>query len=267
MSQTDLADEALVREALQHATEELSAPVLRLASEATVRGRRLRLRRRVTLAAATVCAASAVVVPLVVALGDNPARDADVASDPSVSLPDPLPVSDVPGWWDMPATEMLRRLEDATPARLTYTEPVLTNEGENGPGEPVGVMRGWMAADVVADGDTAGGINVLLYAPGALSRDQWTCPGNLAAPDRCSEITDDTDVPVGRVSVTTTGRITIREVVLRQDDGGLVYVAASNSADDKWGGSSVPASEQVPLSMAELLDIAGHRQWTTYEPR
>ena len=259
-------EEILVRDALQRATDDLASPVQRLTATAARNGRRLRLRRRITVAVGSVCAAAALAVPVVLALGPNPGREGEVATDPSTSLPEPLPPSDRPGWWDMPATEMLQRLKDTTPDGRSYADPILTNEGENAPGEPVGVMRGWLAADVVAHGATAGGVNVLLYAPGAQG-ERLTCPGNLTAPDQCNEITDDAGRPVGRTSVTTRGPIKVREVVLRQDDGGVVYVAASNSADDKWGAGSAAASDQVPLTLTELLDIAGYPQWTTYEPR
>jgi hypothetical protein len=263
-----LTDETLVRDALDDAGNELAAPVLRLTETAISRGRRLRRRRRLAIAVGSLCAVAVVAVPSVVLMGDNPARDGDVANDPSVSLPDPLPISEQAGWWDMPAPEMLRRLEYVTPEGRSYTDPILTNEGENAPGEPVGVMRGYLVADVVEAGTTVGGVNVILYSPRSAYRDQWTCPGNLDldAPFRCSEITDHVGDPVGRTLVVTTGPITVHEVVLRQDDGGVIYVAASNSADTKWGASSTPASDQVPFTVADLLDIARYRQWTTYEP-
>ena len=214
------------------------------------------------------CAAGALAVPVVVVLGGpNDARADLVATDPAVDLPAPVPIGDNPGWWDMPATEMLRRLEDITPSGRSYREPAFANEGENAPGEPFGVVRGWLAVDVMADGKVAGGINVVLYRPGSVSSDRYTCPGNLVEADRCSEVTDDEGEAVGRTSVTTTGPITVREAVLLQPGGGVVYVAASNSADDKWGPGSTPASDDVPFTSRDLLDIASYRQWTTYVPR
>ncbi len=260
------ADEPRIREALRDATVELTAPVQRLTAAASHDGRRLRTRRRVGAAGLTLCAVAAVAVPVALAMGPDPAKEADVATDPSVPLPDPRPVDGQGGWWDMPASQMLQRLEDATPDGRSYADPVLTNKGENGPGEPVAELRGWLGADVLADGATAGGINVVLYAPGQ-DAERYTCPGNLEAPDRCTEITDDAGEVVGRTSVSKTGPVSVREVVLLREDGGVVYVAASNSADDKWGAASTPASDQVPFTMAELVDVAGDATWTTYQPR
>ncbi len=262
-----LTEETLVRDALYDATNQLAAPVHRLAETATRRGRRLRVRRRATVAAGALLVAASVAVPVGLSLGPNPVRDSEVATDPSVALPDPPPVTGPVAWWDMPASEMLRRLADLTPRGLSYADPVLTNEGENAPGEPVAELRGWLMADVLFNGHLVGGINVVLYAPDSVSPDRWTCPGNLEAPDRCSEIPGDDGRPVGRTSVGTTGQITVREVVLRRDDGGVVYVAASNSADDKWGAGSTVTSGQVPFTLAELQDIARDSRWTMEVPR
>ncbi|MBF4767095.1 hypothetical protein ISU10_04870 [Nocardioides agariphilus] len=259
-------EETLVREALQQSTDDLAAPVQLLTRNAARNGRRLRLRRRVTVAVGSVCAAAAIAVPVVLALGPNPARDGGFATDPSTSLPEPPPITGQVGWWDMPASEMLHRLRDVGPAGRSYVEPVLTNEGENAPGEPVAEMRGWLAADVVAHGATAGGINLLLYAPGQ-SAEKYTCPGNLVSPDSCTEMTNGAGTTVGRQSVTTTGEVTVIEVVLRGPGGGLVYVAVSNSADDKWGMGSTVASRNPPLSLEQVTDIATSSAWTDWRPR
>ena len=105
---------------------------------------------------------------------------------------------------------------------------------------------------------------MLLVTPG--SSDRYTCPGNLTAPDSCTEITDGAGTTLGRQSSTTTGGVTVLEVVLRGPGDGLVYVAASNSADDKWGADSTVASDTVPLTLDQLTSIASDDVWTTWEP-
>ena len=58
----------------------------------------------------------------------------------------------------------------------------------------------------------------------------------------------------------------VNEVVLVRPNGGLVYVAASNSADDKPGAGSTVAGPTVPLTLDQLQDIAEDDAWIGYEP-
>jgi hypothetical protein len=298
-------EEILVRDALRHATEELAAPVHRLAGTAVVRGRRLRRRRRALASAAMLAAVAVIAVPVVGVFGGSADRSGTrVATDPSTSLPAPLPFVGTPSWWDIPATDMLVHLKDLTPGGLSIADPILTND-DRAPGERAGVLRGWLQADVVADGATAGGINVALKAPlpasatstgtgtstgagipqpqtgtglaatGAVTGsgqdparpdERVACPGNLVSPDTCTVLHDAAGVTVGRTSTTTTGAVTVLEVVLRGPDDGLVYVAASNSADVKWGVNSRVASTRVPLTLTELRAIAADPAWTSWRP-
>ena len=46
----------------------------------------------------------------------------------------------------------------------------------------------------------------------------------------------------------------------------VVYVAASNSTDDKWGLGSTVAGPTVPLSLDQLQVIAEDDAWIGYEP-
>ncbi len=50
-------------------------------------------------------------------------------------------------------------------------------------------------------------------------------------------------------------------------NGGLVYVAASNSTDDKWGrGLDRRPATTVPLTLDQLQAIAEDDAWIGYEP-
>ncbi len=62
------------------------------------------------------------------------------------------------------------------------------------------------------------------------------------------------------------GPVTVLEVVLRGPGGGEVYVAAANSADDRWGADSTPTSPEVPLTLAQLRPIAADPAWTSWSP-
>jgi hypothetical protein len=266
-------DETLVREVLRRATDDLTAPAHRLTEQASTRGRRLRRRRRVLGTAGALCSAALLAGLVAVVAGGQPHASAPIATDPAPGpseatqepqpTPDPQP-ADAGTWTQMPATQMLTVLKSLTPDDLSFADPVTTNE-DRAPGEPEGVMQGWLLADVVSDGATSGGINVILMGPGEPSS-RYTCPGNLEAPDACTEITDAGGATIGRRSTATRGGVTVHEVVLVGPGGGLVYVAASNSADDKWGAGSSIASDTVPLTLGQLTAIASDSAWTTWEP-
>jgi hypothetical protein len=53
--------------------------------------------------------------------------------------------------------------------------------------------------------------------------------------------------------------------VLVRSNGGLVYVAASNSTDDKAGYGSTVAGTTVPLTLDQLQAIAEDDAWIDYE--
>jgi len=266
-----ITDETLVREALHGGADRLTAPIDRLAHEAATSGRRLRRRRRGAAAVASLAAVAVIggVVAAGIGGGAMPSRDVPVAGDPSRPLPPPLPIGDNPGWWSMPATHMLRVVQDRIPPELGTANPVVVND-DRSPEEPEGVMRGWLAVDLVADGSPAGGLNVVLKSPEAVS-------GGGAAPGigcgdidyeadvvACRAIRDEAGAPVGRVVTSTMGLITVVDVTLRAPDGGEVYVSAANSADDKWGPDSVPAGTEVPLTAAQLRTLAADPAWTSW---
>ena len=265
------AHETLVRDVLHRATDDLTVPVTSLAATAVVRGRSLRRRRRAVAAVGTLCVVTLVAVPLVTALGgSNPTTGPQIATDPtptSSATPTPQPTPhlvDNDAWARMPAGEMATTFESLAPAGIGLTDVMLTNE-ERAPGEPETDSPGYLIADLTLDGETVGGLNAILYVTGQRAS-RYSCPGNLASPDECVEIKDADGQVVGRRSVATTGEVVVNEVVLVRPNGGLVYVAASNSADDKPGASSTVAGPTVPLALDQLQDIAEDDAWLGYEP-
>jgi hypothetical protein len=93
-----------------------------------------------------------------------------------------------------------------------------------------------------------------------------SCPGNLVSNATCTVLHDAAGATVDPTSTMTTGAVTVTAVVLRGHDDGLVYIAASNSADDKWGANSSVASNRVPLTLTELRAIAVDPGWTSWPP-
>jgi hypothetical protein len=266
-------DETLVRDVLHRATDDLTAPATSLAATATVNGRRLRRRRRVVAAAGTVCAAALVAVPVVAALGgSNPAAGPQVATDPTPSATptatpsvEPTPhLVDNDGWAQMPAAEMATAFEALAPDAFGLTDVHLTND-DRAPGEPKTQSPGFLMADLTVDGVPAGGVNVILYVTGQPAS-KYTCPGDLTKPDRCTEIRRDDGEVIGRRFVSTMGDVVVNGVVLVRSNGGLVYVASSNSVDDKPGYGSTVAGATVPLTLDQLQAIAEDDAWIDYEP-
>jgi hypothetical protein len=263
-------DETRVREVLHRATDDLGAPVHQLTEAAAIGGRRLRRRRRAVAAAGAVCVAVLVAVPVAVTLGGTGAsRTSGFASDPgsptATASPTPIPLPEEARWTRMPATTMLTELKRLMPDGMSLADPITTN-ADAAPGERERLLRSWLMARVVVDGHTAGAVNVLLMPPGEASN--WTtCPGNLDSPDSCTELTEADGTTIGRRSTSTMGDVTVLEEVLRGPGGGLVYVAATNSDDDKWGADSTIASDTVPLTIEQVDAIASAEAWTTWEPK
>jgi hypothetical protein len=147
--------------------------------------------------------------------------------------------------------------------------PALSSVGslpfERSIGRPGGGSPGYLLADPTLDGEPVGGLNAMLYVTGQRAT-KYTCPGNLASPDECVEIEDADGQVVGRRSVSTPGDVVINEVVLVRPNGGLVYVAASSSADDKPGAGSTVAGPTAPLTLDQLQAIAEDDAWIGYVP-
>ena len=250
---------------MDRALSNLDVPTDRLHEGAVRRGRTARRRRRagVTLGGVAVAAAvTALVVPTMTGSGSTEGSVAHESDHRDTTGPAYEPP---PGWWDLPGGKMRAHLERLLPKGLTVTDANLGND-DLAPGEKL--HGGWLEVDVADAEGPAGGLNVLLYAPQpdtadgrAFTRDRTTCPGDLVAPDECTEQYDDAGEPVGRTSRTVSGGVVVLEVTRLTPDGALVYAAASNSSDDKWGRGSSTDGDRLPVSLAVLRAIADSPTW------
>lgn len=277
------SDEAYVRTVIDAAMAD-ARPPLDLPGAALARGRRLRARRRVTVAAAAVAAGLAVgVAGPWLAAGDRAAtRSSDlVATQPAT--PEPSLQQAPRGWWDMPATQMVDTLTAILPEGvvLTASGPLTADTEEGGPAD--GSINSTLRTSVGGELVT-GNVNILMWpartTPVALEgvgadeatfqvgvQTGWlTCPGNLGpSTTSCTEIRGSGGEPAGRRSTTVMGDLRILEVVVVSGDG-IVYGATANTDDDKWGTESPVTAPRPPLTMAQLEAIVRDEVWTSYRP-
>jgi hypothetical protein len=71
---------------------------------------------------------------------------------------------------------------------------------------------------------------------------------------------------LGRTSRWAAQGVVVVEVTRRTPEGGLVYVAASNSSDEKWGLGSATDRRRPPVDTAELRAIAADPTWQRWTP-
>ena len=265
------AHETLVRDVLHRATDDLTAPATSLTATAVVRGRSLRRRRRAVAAVGTLCAVTLVAVPVVTALGgSSPTTGPQIATDPTPTpsatpTPEPTPhLVDNDAWAQMPAAEMATTFEGLAPAGIGLTDVMLTNE-ERAPGEPETDSPGYLLRRPDARRRDGRGPerHPLRHGPAGEPVHLPRQPG-LARRVRRDQGRGRSG---GRPSIRLDpGEVVVNEVVLVRPNGGLVYVAASNSADDKPGAGSTVAGPTVPLTLDQLQDIAEDDAWIGYEP-
>lgn len=258
---TDLDTGADLHALMDRALADLDTPTTRIHDGSVRRGRTARRRRRAGAVLGGVAAAAVVTALVLPSLTGSPSTEGSVAHDSGTEAPhvDGPPA----GWWDMPGARMRDRLAGLLPQGLSITDANLGNEDLAPGDEPHG---GWLQVDVAnAAGRPAGGVNVLLYAApgdgGEFVHERTTCPGNLIRPDLCSEQYDDAGDLVGRSSRWAAGGVVVLEVTRFTPDGALVYLAASNSSDDKWGRGSATDGEQPPVTLAQLRRIAEDPAW------
>ncbi|GAA1132284.1 hypothetical protein [Nocardioides aquiterrae] len=237
---------------MDRALADLDVPTDRLHAGAVRRGRAARRRRRagVVLGGVAAAVAVAVAVPL---LGTVGASTGDQLAQGGAVLPPPDVYEPAPHWWTMPGEEVAHRLTFLTPSR--YTTPWTFT----------GASRAWAELGLKDDHGYAGLVNVELRAPadaGGDAADPWiTCPGNLTAPDSCTEVHGASGAVVGRDSRTTDGDEIVLESTYLTPDGAVVRATSSNSTAATWGGNVPTMRDHAPMTLAEVRDVAEARLW------
>ncbi|GEP39774.1 hypothetical protein NPS01_34370 [Nocardioides psychrotolerans] len=287
---THLDDATDLRAVMERAMRDVTAPV-RLDELAVARGRRLRRGRTVLAGAGGLAAAATVVVVVAATTGTGGTRGGDVASEPT---PTSVPTSQSPetterpaGWWDAPTEDLLAILERLLPTGVRVVEHQVVIDDPS-PGES-GVVPGWLGVTLLSTHtDGPGKLEVVLYpreveqvpppvtttqADGTVSTEvnasspsydeRVTCPPGKVTVGLCEQVVTSDGTPEGRVETSRIGEITILEVTLRGPDGGLVYLATTDTVDDKWGFTSPASADAPPLTVLELARIAQDPAWTS----
>ena len=259
-----------LHELMDRALDDLPTPTDRLRDGAMKRGRVVRRRRLAGAAFGGVAALAAVTAIALPSLSGSQPSDGTIATEPPSSAPGY--VEPPPGRWDMPGAVMLHRLQDLLPAGLTTADENLGDE-DLAPGEEPG--GGWLAVDLLdADGDPVGGLNVLLYPPEDASdaeiAQRNTCGGDvdLDGGTTCTVQRDAAGRPVGRTfrSPSDDGVVVTREVKIAGPDGAVLYAAASNSSDEKWGVGSSTDTAVPALTVAQLVALISDQAWLDWTP-
>ena len=181
---TPESDEDYVRDLIDAAMSG-TRPPLDLSTAALARGRRLRTRRRsawaTTAVAASVLAARDRAVDAAAA-----ARPQRTTADQVVATAPPAPPEHRPGWWDMPATEMVSAVEAILPDGVVVTSPgpLIADSPAGGP------ATGWINPQVDASSGP-GRLNVMLYRDPysftVASEDTMPTPSDGSTPGADSE--------------------------------------------------------------------------------
>lgn len=261
-------DEQHVRDVIDSAMSG-SRPPHDLAAGALARGRRLRTRRRACYAAAGVASivALAVALPWIAPSDDGPVRGDDLVATQPPS-PDPTPADVPPGWWDVPATDMVSAVGAILPDGIVVTDPgpLEADSPEGGP------ARGWISPHLLApSGD--GSLNVIVSpgptpGMGQIGTDREIGCGGARSSDRarCEELLDTEGNVIGRrLTERWIGSIVVNEVLLRRDRG-TVYAATANTLDDKWSSDSPVSAQRPPLTLDQLEALVRNDTWVSYEP-
>jgi hypothetical protein len=296
MTRTDpllLPDEADLRDLLERTLSGTTAPP-EIGPHALRLGRRLRTRRRVCLAASAVVASAVAALILPAALGGGSATVVDPAGEPSSSATTPTRESpadeNTDGWWSMPATDMVSAVEAILPDGVTVTSsgPLIADTPDGGP------AVGWINA-TVAGPSGPGRLNVMLFptiadAPTAIGSatpsatasttesatdpsaedvetgvgdgqaSYLSCAAEHTGRTECTQLRNEIDEIIGRRLINHSGPIDTFEVTLLRE-GGIVYAAAANTLDDKWGRQSTASADQPPLTLDQLEDLVRNDTW------
>ncbi|RYB95210.1 hypothetical protein EUA93_13195 [Nocardioides oleivorans] len=281
-------DEAFVREVLDSAMAR-TRPPYDLSTAALVRGRRLRIRRRIGITGAIVAASAVAAVAVPWAWGADDSRTTDASRIVATDPPAPRP-QDLPGWWDMPATEMVSTVEAILPDEVTVTAPgpLEADTPEGGP------AAGWINAHLAAPAGP-GRLNVMLYrdpysfvvatdptmplgdgsnpsssqGPVEITPDsepdRTSCDEAFSGRTECVQIRDESGTVVGRRLTNRWGGTVVNEVVLARD-GGIVYAASANTIEEKWDAGSPTTAPRPPMTLDELEALVRNDAWVSYRP-
>ena len=300
---TDLDPGADLRERIDLAMSDLSAPA-GLTETALTDGRRLRRRRR-TLTAASGLAVTAVVAAIVIPNlgGGSPRTEPDLATQPpapsekspspsadgqtpSLAPEDGSPFPELPaGWWDMPSTEMVAVLEALLPEGVSVVEAETRRETGD-PDDP------WEPADgglhgILEGPDGPGTFQIILYGPDptelpdpvtttdAAGNEHTKAYGGSPTNrsrikcrryhDTCDPITDASGDQVGLVASNVERGTSYFDVALLGPDGGALYFFVADSTGEKPG-YEAPTADTPPLTPDQLRSLAEDPAWTSYTP-
>ncbi|MEO5664534.1 MAG: hypothetical protein ABIR39_14770 [Nocardioides sp.] len=271
--------EAELRDLLERTMTGTTAPV-ELGAHALQHGRRLRTRRRVGLASCAVAASAAAALILPMALGGGSTTVTDPAGEPSSSASEPpqeSPPAEVPeGWWSMPSVDMVSTAEAILPDGVTVTSPgsLTADTEQGGPGTgsinaivsgPAGPGRLNVMLFPTIAGATAGTANDASadrteMADGDGQESYISCAAEHTGQTQCAQLRNENGAIVGRRLVNRSGAMVTNEVTLRRN-GGIVYAAAANTLDDKWGVGSPASAETPPLTLDQLEDLVRNDTW------
>jgi hypothetical protein len=272
--------EAELRDLFERTMSGTTAPT-GLGPHALRQGRRLRTRRRVGIAASVVAASIAAALIVPAALGGGATTVIDPAGEPSASASESAqespPPGEVPeGWWSMPSVDMVSTAEAILPDGVTVTSPgpLTADTEEGGPG------AGSINA-IVTGPDGPGRLNVMLLptvasattgpeneasgdgtemADGDGQVSYVSCAAEHTGQTQCTQLRNANGAVIGRRLVNRSGDVVTNEVSLRRN-GGIVYAAAANTIDDKWGADSPASAAQPPLTLDQLEDLVRNDTW------
>jgi hypothetical protein len=86
------------------------------------------------------------------------------------------------------------------------------------------------------------------------------CAAEHTGRTECTQLRNEVDEIIGRRLVNHSGPIDTFEVTLLRE-GGIVYAAAANTLDDKWGRQSPASAELPPLTLDQLEDLVRNDTW------
>ncbi|WP_109506555.1 hypothetical protein [Nocardioides speluncae] len=271
----DLEDQ--VRNRFERTMSDTTAPVDAFRTGAVARGRRLRRRRRTLITVSAITAIAVTGLGIQQASGGSTARestdyagnglpDVKQAATPSVS------------WWDLPASEMVARLEPLLSTGVRIVDPLIREPGATE--ENFGFLISGITSPT--SGGT-GGFNMIFYSPeqpDEAVRDDGNDPGDsmtimaegpryeqqvdctwLLSQNKTGATCDQLTGPGGERAILMEDAydgIELIEFRMLRTDGSMMYVSTSNSSQDKW---NEPTSYALALTPAQVRAIGESDVW------